>query len=75
MPSEKSSAITSAPLSTSGREDEPVPAAISKILIPGFGAHHLDLCLNLRGPQEYSLRSRLYRQILQIGRREFTCPF
>jgi hypothetical protein len=38
MPSEKSRAITSAPLSTNGREDEPVPAAISKIFIPDFGA-------------------------------------
>ncbi|CAB4633003.1 unannotated protein [freshwater metagenome] len=37
MPDEKSKAITSAPASTSGRVEEPVPAAISNIFNPGFG--------------------------------------
>ena len=34
---EKSNGITSAPASASGRLDDPVPAAISRIRIPGFG--------------------------------------
>ena len=37
MPSEKSIAVTSAPARYKGSLDEPGPAAISKIFIPGFG--------------------------------------
>ena len=38
IPGEKSSGITLAPASAKGRLDEPVPAARSRISMPGFGA-------------------------------------
>ncbi len=53
--SEKSAGITSAPAACSGSELEPVPAARSKIFIPGFGAivavvalRHLLVCPRLK---------------------------